>query len=108
MMFHVSFREVGPFISMHECLGRVIARMILADIIKVLEDGDLETVGREDYGTLADRLTAHPKIDPVTGLISNPKLQKLATLVVAEFYSFKFNSSKCLCISKFMQGNCVS
>jgi carotenoid cleavage dioxygenase-like enzyme len=52
---------------MHECLGRVIARMILADIIKVLEDGDLETVGREDYGTLADRLTAHPKIDPVTG-----------------------------------------
>jgi carotenoid cleavage dioxygenase-like enzyme len=36
-------------------------------IIKVLEDGDLETVGREDYGTLADRLTAHPKIDPVTG-----------------------------------------
>jgi len=93
---------------MHECLGRVIARMILADIIKVLEDGDLETVGREDYGTLADRLTAHPKIDPVTGLISNPKLQKLATLVVAEFYSFKFNSSKCLCISKLMQGNCVS
>ncbi|CAM6036841.1 unnamed protein product [Sphagnum compactum] len=36
-------------------------------IIKVLEDGDLETIGREDYGTLADRFTAHPKIDPVTG-----------------------------------------
>ncbi|CAK9238338.1 unnamed protein product [Sphagnum jensenii] len=36
-------------------------------IIKVLEDGDLETIGREDYGTLADRFTAHPKFDPVTG-----------------------------------------
>jgi len=35
----------------------------------VKEDGDLETVGREQCGSqFSDYLTAHPKIDPVTGL----------------------------------------
>ncbi|CAN5968874.1 unnamed protein product [Sphagnum jensenii] len=35
--------------------------------IKVKEDGDLETVGREQCGSqFSDYLTAHPKIDPVT------------------------------------------
>jgi hypothetical protein len=44
---------------------------INVDIIKVLEDGDLETLGREDYGgQLNHPLTAHPKLDPVTGPIS--------------------------------------
>jgi carotenoid cleavage dioxygenase-like enzyme len=39
------------------------------DAIRVLEDGDLETVGQEDYGgKLTNNFTAHPKIDPVTGL----------------------------------------
>jgi carotenoid cleavage dioxygenase len=37
-------------------------------IIKVLEDGDLETIGRESYeGRLGPSMTAHPKTDPVTG-----------------------------------------
>lgn len=37
-------------------------------IIKVLEDGDLETMGRESYeGRLGPTMTAHPKLDPVTG-----------------------------------------
>jgi carotenoid cleavage dioxygenase len=37
-------------------------------IIKVLEDGDLETIGRESYeGRLGPSMTAHPKLDPVTG-----------------------------------------
>ncbi|CAK9212803.1 unnamed protein product [Sphagnum troendelagicum] len=36
--------------------------------IRVLEDGDLETIGQEDYGgKLTNNFTAHPKIDPVTG-----------------------------------------
>jgi carotenoid cleavage dioxygenase-like enzyme len=42
------------------------------DAIRVLEDGDLETVGQEDYGgKLNNNFTAHPKIDPVTGLNNN-------------------------------------
>jgi carotenoid cleavage dioxygenase-like enzyme len=42
------------------------------DAIRVLEDGDLETVGQEDYGgKLTNNFTAHPKIDPVTGLNNN-------------------------------------
>ncbi|PWA55735.1 carotenoid cleavage dioxygenase 1 [Artemisia annua] len=36
--------------------------------IKVLEDGDLQTVGLMDYDKrLSHAFTAHPKIDPVTG-----------------------------------------
>ncbi|CAN5968873.1 unnamed protein product [Sphagnum jensenii] len=35
--------------------------------IKVLEDGDFKTMGRVNYGSPTDYLTAHPKIDPVTG-----------------------------------------
>lgn len=36
--------------------------------IRVLEDGDLETLGRVDYGAQLDHpFTAHPKVDPVTG-----------------------------------------
>jgi carotenoid cleavage dioxygenase-like enzyme len=36
--------------------------------IRVLEDGDLETLGRFDYGArLEHPFTAHPKVDPITG-----------------------------------------
>ncbi|KAG0556078.1 hypothetical protein KC19_11G024200 [Ceratodon purpureus] len=36
--------------------------------IRVLEDGDLETIGRVDYGAQLDHpFTAHPKVDPITG-----------------------------------------
>eukprot|EP00850_Spirogloea_muscicola_P010145 SM000058S18575 [mRNA] locus=s58:606749:609031:+ [translate_table: standard] len=35
--------------------------------LRVLADGELETLGREDYdGQLADSFTAHPKLDPDT------------------------------------------
>ncbi|KAK6119246.1 hypothetical protein DH2020_047009 [Rehmannia glutinosa] len=38
------------------------------DAIKVLEDGDLQTIGMLDYDKrLGHSFTAHPKIDPVTG-----------------------------------------
>jgi hypothetical protein len=38
------------------------------DIVKVLQDGELETVGRNTYGSsLQHSFTAHPKVDPVTG-----------------------------------------
>eukprot|EP00252_Welwitschia_mirabilis_P018991 TRINITY_DN4279_c0_g1_i1.p1 TRINITY_DN4279_c0_g1~~TRINITY_DN4279_c0_g1_i1.p1 ORF type:complete len:557 (+),score=58.52 TRINITY_DN4279_c0_g1_i1:179-1849(+) len=36
--------------------------------LRVLEDGDLQTLGLMDYGEkLAHNFTAHPKVDPVTG-----------------------------------------
>ncbi|KAL0397574.1 UNVERIFIED_CONTAM: Carotenoid 9,10(9',10')-cleavage dioxygenase, partial [Sesamum calycinum] len=38
------------------------------DAIKVLEDGDLQTIGMLDYDKrLAHTFTAHPKVDPFTG-----------------------------------------
>ncbi|CAH8358034.1 unnamed protein product [Eruca vesicaria subsp. sativa] len=38
------------------------------DVIKVLEDGDLQTLGMIDYDKrLTHSFTAHPKVDPVTG-----------------------------------------
>jgi carotenoid cleavage dioxygenase-like enzyme len=52
-------------------------------VIKVLENGDLETIGRKYLNPLATRFTAHPKIDPFTGLIANSHflyLQKLHIL----------------------------
>ena len=37
-------------------------------IIRVLADGNLETVGRQTYeGALNHAFTAHPKVDPETG-----------------------------------------
>lgn len=39
------------------------------DVIKVLEDGDLQTLGLLDYDKrLTHSFTAHPKVDPVTGI----------------------------------------
>lgn len=39
-----------------------------ADVVKVLEDGDLQTLGLLDYDKrLAHSFTAHPKVDPFTG-----------------------------------------
>lgn len=36
--------------------------------VRVLEDGEMETLGRLDYGGRLDHsFTAHPKVDPVTG-----------------------------------------
>lgn len=38
------------------------------DVVKVLEDGDLQTLGMLDYDKrLQHSFTAHPKVDPVTG-----------------------------------------
>lgn len=38
------------------------------DVIKVLEDGDLQTLGLLDYDKrLAHSFSAHPKVDPFTG-----------------------------------------
>lgn len=42
----------------------------LADALKILEDGDLQTLGMMDYDKrLVHSFTAHPKVDPVTGNI---------------------------------------
>lgn len=40
----------------------------MADVLKVLEDGDLQTLGLLDYDKrLTHPFTAHPKVDPLTG-----------------------------------------
>ncbi|GKD57000.1 carotenoid cleavage dioxygenase 1 [Tanacetum coccineum] len=45
--------------------GKLLA---LLNVIKVLEDGDLKTLGLMDYDKrLSHAFTAHPKIDPVIG-----------------------------------------
>lgn len=42
--------------------------MFFADVVKVLEDGDLQTLGMLDYDKrLSHSFTAHPKVDPITG-----------------------------------------
>jgi len=39
-----------------------------SDVVKVLEDGDLQTLGLLDYDKrLKHSFTAHPKVDPFTG-----------------------------------------
>ena len=39
-----------------------------ADVLRVLEDGDLQTLGLLDYDKrLNHSFTAHPKVDPFTG-----------------------------------------
>ena len=46
------------------------------DVVKVLEDGDLQTLGLLDYDKrLKHSFTAHPKVDPFTG-----KLHWLSTI----------------------------
>lgn len=48
------------------------------DVIKVLEDGDLQTIGLLDYDKrLSHSFTAHPKVDPVTGKINSYALALL-------------------------------
>jgi hypothetical protein len=42
---------------------------LTADAIRILEDGELETAARLDYDNKLDHaFTAHPKLDPDTGL----------------------------------------
>jgi carotenoid cleavage dioxygenase len=41
-----------------------------SDVVKVLEDGDLQTLGLLDYDKrLKHSFTAHPKVDPFTGTL---------------------------------------
>ena len=41
---------------------------LFSDVVKVLEDGDLQTLGLLDYDKrLKHSFTAHPKVDPFTG-----------------------------------------
>jgi len=62
-----------------------------ADSIKVLENGDLETVGIEDYGQkLKHPFTAHPKIDPVTGT-GSPSTKLICFLPFHNLESYKFS-----------------
>ena len=50
-----------------------------ADVLKVLEDGDLQTLGMLDYDKrLAHSFTAHPKVDPVTGETHHLKIKSVS------------------------------
>lgn len=50
------------------CYGTQILLWLSEDVLKVLEDGDLQTLGLLDYDKrLTHSFTAHPKVDPFTG-----------------------------------------
>lgn len=58
----------------------------LADVLRVLEDGDLQTLGLLDYDKrLSHSFTAHPKVDPFTGKPLAP-LKKTTFVEGAGFY----------------------
>lgn len=49
-------------------IDHLLVLSFVVDAVRVLEDGDLETIGRLDYEKkLNHNFTAHPKIDPDTG-----------------------------------------
>ncbi|KAL6562810.1 Dixin [Orobanche hederae] len=53
--------------------------------IKVLEDGDLQTIGLLDYDKkLSHSFTAHPKVDPVTVVSKEGVMQDPVPITVAE------------------------
>ena len=52
-------------------LGLKLSSLLYLDAVKVLEDGDLQTLGMLDYDKrLSHSFTAHPKVDPFTGKTS--------------------------------------
>lgn len=56
-----------------ECKTRITHYILSPDAIKVLEDGDLQTLGLLDYDKrLTHSFTAHPKVDPFTGKSHSP------------------------------------
>lgn len=49
-----------------------LSSLLYLDAVKVLEDGDLQTLGMLDYDKrLSHSFTAHPKVDPFTGKTSS-------------------------------------
>ena len=61
-----------------------------SDVVKVLEDGDLQTLGLLDYDKrLKHSFTAHPKVDPFTG--------KLIDLIIWYYFLFSplFSDNSC-------------
>lgn len=49
-------------------VGLKLLSLHYVDVLKVLEDGDLQTLGMLDYDKrLTHSFTAHPKVDPFTG-----------------------------------------
>ena len=52
-------------------VGLKLSSLLYLDAVKVLEDGDLETLGMLDFDKrLSHSFTAHPKVDPFTGKTS--------------------------------------
>ena len=53
-------------------MGLKLSSLLYSDAVKVLEDGDLQTLGMLDYDNrLSHSFTAHPKVDPFTGKTSS-------------------------------------
>lgn len=49
--------------------------------MRVLEDGDLQTIGMMDYDKrLSHSFTAHPKVDPLTGMINECRYKHGSTI----------------------------
>lgn len=55
--------------DVHPKLSQILSILFFpVDVLKVLEDGDLQTLGLLDYDKrLQHSFTAHPKVDPFTG-----------------------------------------
>ena len=52
-------------------MGLKLSSLLYLDAVKVLEDGDLQTLGMLDYDKrLSHSFTAHTKVDPFTGKTS--------------------------------------
>ena len=55
-------------------MAETLSLLHYSDVLKVLEDGDLQTIGLLDYDKrLTHSFTAHPKVDPFTGTTYLPK-----------------------------------
>jgi hypothetical protein len=69
-----------------------------SDVVKVLEDGDLQTLGLLDYDKrLKHSFSAHPKVDPFTG--------KLHCLQYYFLISLLFLTTFNVCIYSPFRGN---
>jgi carotenoid cleavage dioxygenase len=67
-------------------LQNVIFYFFFSDVVKVLEDGDLQTLGLLDYDKrLKHSFTAHPKVDPFTGTLQGYRHSDYFLFLLGQF-----------------------
>ena len=74
--------ELFVALSRSFCVELERCPLNLADVVKVMEDGDLQTIGLLDYEKrLKHSFTAHPKVDPFTGNVLHEKVPRQQVLL---------------------------